>query len=293
MQKGIAMMKRFSALILFFSAVILCAVEPLDWSKAKTVQRGVSHLRIERKQPRLMKINILRIDLKTPGLDFTATDRDKDWGKPMPDSKDYIIRTKRQRTRDFMKSSRKKGMNMIVAVNAAPWGPWRRPFNHKYANPSGVNILNGRIISENKVKRPVFVIYNDGTPAIEQKLLQEDYAKIKVAVSGFNIVAKNGKPTYKDKSLAPRTAYGFSADKRYLYILGVDGRQKEWSMGMTIQETGEWLIAAGASDGINMDGGGSTTLIYWDAKKKKMVSLCRHFGGYERVVGSNFGIFLK
>ena len=244
--------------------------------------------------PRLMKINIIRIDLKTPGLDFTTTDRDKHWGKEMPDRKGYIIRTKRQRTRDFMKEARAKGMNMILAVNAAPWGPWEKPFTHKYANPSGVNILNGVVISDHEGKGPVFVIYKDGTPAIERRLNVEDYPNIKIAVSGFSIVAKDGKSTFKDKSLAPRTAYGISADKRYMYILCVDGRQKQWSMGMTCQEAGEWLMAAGASDAINMDGGGSTTLVYWDEKENKLVSLCRHtLGGYERYVASSIGIILK
>lgn len=288
------MLKKLAAFSLFFIFLVLGAVEKLDWSQAVPVQKGVLHLRLEETNPRLMKISILRIDLKTPGLDFTTTDRDEHWGKPMPDCEGYIIRTKRQRTRDFMMDARKKGMNMIVAVNAAPWGPWKKPFNHKYANPSGVNILNGKVISDHQGRGPVFVIYNDGTPAIERQLFAEDYPKIKVAVSGFSIVAKDGKSTFKDKSLAPRTAYGISADKRYLYILGVDGRQKDWSMGMTCQEAGEWLLAAGASDAINMDGGGSTTLIYWDEKAGKMVSLCRHTkSGYERFVGSSLGIFIK
>ena len=284
-------MKRFVCSALFFFISILCAVEELDWSKAEKVQTGVDHLRIEEKHPRLMKISILRVDLTTPGLDFTATGRDENWGKEMPDWKGGIIRTKRQRTRDFMKECRDKGENMIVAVNAAPW---TRPFNHKYADPSGTNILNGEVISENKPARPAFVIYNDGTPAIVPQIFVEDYEKIKVAVSGFSIVAKNGVSTFKDKNLAPRTAYGISADKRYLYILGVDGRQSGWSMGMTCQEAGLWLMAAGASDAINMDGGGSTTLIYWNEKDNDMVSLCRHnLAKYERVVGSNFGIILR
>ena len=288
------MLKRLASLSFFFVLLTLSALESLDWSKAVPVQKGVMYLRIEAERPRLMKINILRIDLKTPGLDFTTTDRDKHWGKEMPDRKGYIIRTKRQRTRDFMKEARAKGMNMILAVNAAPWGPWEKPFTHKYANPSGVNILNGVVISDHEGKGPVFVIYKDGTPAIEKRLVVEDYPNIKVAVSGFSIVAKDGKSTFKDKSLAPRTAYGISADKRYIYILAVDGRQKDWSMGMTCQEAGEWLLAAGASDAINMDGGGSTTLIYWDEKAKKMVSLCRHTkSGYERLVGSSLGIFIK
>lgn len=288
------MMKRIIAITFFLALFLLSAVEPLDWSKATVIHKGISHLRIEKDVPRLMKIQILRIDLKTPGLDFTTTGRDQHWGKEMPDCEGYIIRTKRQRTRDFMKEARAKGMNMVVAVNAAPWGPWKAPFTHKYANPSGVNILNGVVISDHQGKGPVFVIYKDGTPAIEPRLNVEDYPNIKIAVSGFSIVARNGKSTFKDKSLAPRTAYGISADKRYMYILCVDGRQKSWSMGMTCQEAGEWLMAAGAADAINMDGGGSTTLVYWDEKKNKQVSLCRHtLGGYERYVGSSIGIILK
>ena len=287
-------MKRIVSIALFLVVFLSHGVEPLDWSKAVKVQKGVEHLRIEETNPRLMKISILRVDLTTPGLDFTATGRDEHWGKEMPDWKGGIIRTKRQRTRDFMKEARAKGMNMIVAVNAAPWSPWKRPFNHKYADPSGINILNGEVISENRGRLPAFVIYNDGSPAIVPQIFVEDYPKIKVAVTGFSIVAKNGVSTFKDKSLAPRTAYGISADKRYLYILGVDGRQPGWSMGMTCQEAGLWLLAAGASDAINMDGGGSTTLIYWNEKDNSMVSLCRHnLARYERVVGSNFGIFLK
>ena len=63
---------------------------------------------------------------------------------------------------------------------------------------------------------------------------------------------------------------------------------------MTCQEAGLWLMAAGASDAINMDGGGSTTLVYWNEKDNEMVSLCRHNPTrYERVVGSNFGIILR
>ena len=138
------------------------------------------------------------------------------------------------------------------------------------------------------------MIYKDGTPAIERKLYVEDYPNIKIAVSGFSIVARDGKSTFKDKLLAPRTAYGISADKRYMYILCVDGRQKTWSMGMTCQEAGEWLLAAGASDAINMDGGGSTTLVYWNEKENKLESLCRHApNGYERYVASSIGIILK
>ena len=54
------------------------------------------------------------------------------------------------------------------------------------------------------------------------------------------------------------------------------------------------MLAAGAEDAVNFDGGGSTTLLYWDAKLKKTVVLNRHTeGGYLRPVASNVGIVLK
>ena len=287
------MFKKCFVLLAFLFSFLLSAVEPLDWSAGTEVQKGVLHLKIGTDQPRLMKINILRVDLQTPDLEFTATGRDRDWGKPMPDFPKKIIRTKRMRTQEFLRSARRKGLNMIVAANAAPWGPWEKPFNHKYADPSGINILDGEVISDHG-GGPAFVIYKDGKPEIVSKIPKEDYEKIKIAVAGFSIIARNGKLTISDKKLAPRTAYGISADKRYLYLLGIDGRQPKWSLGSTCREAGEWLIAAGANDAINMDGGGSTTLVYWDQGRKKPVSLCKHTeNGYERPVASSIGIILK
>ncbi|HCH87127.1 MAG TPA: hypothetical protein DFL85_16665, partial [Lentisphaeria bacterium] len=50
----------------------------------------------------------------------------------------------------------------------------------------------------------------------------------------------------------------------------------------------------GAADAINMDGGGSATLCYWDEKTKTPVTVNRQTeSGYQRPVGSNIGIYLK
>jgi hypothetical protein len=43
----------------------------------------------------------------------------------------------------------------------------------------------------------------------------------------------------------------------------IDGRRKS-SQGATTQELGELLQQAGADDAINMDGGGSSTLAWWN-----------------------------
>jgi exopolysaccharide biosynthesis protein len=58
----------------------------------------------------------------------------------------------------------------------------------------------------------------------------------------------------------PRTAVGVRADGRILLVT-VDGRQPERSVGMTIAELTALLLELGAVEALNMDGGGSTTMV--------------------------------
>lgn len=57
----------------------------------------------------------------------------------------------------------------------------------------------------------------------------------------------------------PRSAIALSADSSRLMLAVVDGR-RPWSVGMTLSELAEALIALGASEAMNLDGGGSSTL---------------------------------
>jgi len=58
----------------------------------------------------------------------------------------------------------------------------------------------------------------------------------------------------------PRTAVARLADGRILLVV-VDGRQPYHSLGMTLPELATFLRALGATDAVNLDGGGSTTLV--------------------------------
>ena len=57
----------------------------------------------------------------------------------------------------------------------------------------------------------------------------------------------------------PRTAIGFTADRRTLLVV-VDGRQAPYSAGMTLPELTDLMFRLGAVDAINLDGGGSTAM---------------------------------
>ena len=62
----------------------------------------------------------------------------------------------------------------------------------------------------------------------------------------------------------PRSGVGFSRDSTMLYLVAVDGRQQA-SLGMTLAEFAGLMISLGIYQGLNLDGGGSTTMVVGDS----------------------------
>ncbi len=78
---------------------------------------------------------------------------------------------------------------------------------------------------------------------------------------------------------APRTAFGICADGQILLVT-VNGRQTDVSIGVTLHELAELMAKLGAVDALNLDGGGSATLVVRD----RVLNLPSD--GRERPVGS-------
>jgi exopolysaccharide biosynthesis protein len=57
-----------------------------------------------------------------------------------------------------------------------------------------------------------------------------------------------------------RTLAGVTEDGRLLLVT-VDGRRPGWSVGMTLPEAARLMRSLGARDALNLDGGGSTTMV--------------------------------
>lgn len=89
---------------------------------------------------------------------------------------------------------------------------------------------------------------------------------MKFVVSGNKRLLKGGEVVEHENDLVrhPRTALGVSEDGRTLILLTVDGRRPDWSRGTTYRETAELLKEFGAAEGLNLDGGGSSTLVIKD-----------------------------
>lgn len=59
----------------------------------------------------------------------------------------------------------------------------------------------------------------------------------------------------------PRTMVGLGAGGRRLLLVTVDGRQAGYSAGMTLRESAQLMRDLGATQALNLDGGGSTTMV--------------------------------
>jgi hypothetical protein len=91
----------------------------------------------------------------------------------------------------------------------------------------------------------------------------------------------------------PRTAFGISADRKHAWIVLVDGRQST-SRGMTLSDLGILLRTLGASDAINLDGGGSSTLAVEGVDgRPRLLNSPIHTGvpGRERPVANHILVF--
>jgi hypothetical protein len=62
----------------------------------------------------------------------------------------------------------------------------------------------------------------------------------------------------------PRSALGISRDSATLYLVAVDGR-RQTSVGMTLEELADAMLALGAYEAMNLDGGGSSALVVRDS----------------------------
>ncbi len=112
----------------------------------------------------------------------------------------------------------------------------------------------------------------------------------KVAVSGDRPLLVDGqRVVVNDQLMHPRTAVGIDEDANKVLILTVDGRQAH-SRGYTMVELANMMTALGAENAINLDGGGSTTMVAHSPTGELSV-LNSPSDGAQRRVPNGLGVF--
>lgn len=118
---------------------------------------------------------------------------------------------------------------------------------------------------------------------------QSDAGELSVAVGGNVVLLRDGAIQPVDNvAMHPRTAVGFSADGTKMWLATVDGRQAD-SRGMTELELARHLKSLGADDAINLDGGGSSTLLAREEGEPAPMVRNSPSDGRERLVPNGIG----
>lgn len=119
---------------------------------------------------------------------------------------------------------------------------------------------------------------------------RSDAPDIAVAITGNRVLVRDGVlAEVPDRVLAPRTAIGFSADGTRMILLTVDGRQAD-SRGLSLLETAELMRNLGADDALNLDGGGSSTMLAREAGAQSPVVVNSPSDGAERPTPNGLGL---
>ncbi|WP_395692247.1 phosphodiester glycosidase family protein [Nocardioides sp.] len=83
----------------------------------------------------------------------------------------------------------------------------------------------------------------------------------RMAISGDHFLVRAGVVTaVDDRVVAPRTAVGIDRSTGDVLLLVVDGRSRR-SRGSTMVELADLMVDLGADDALNLDGGGSSTMV--------------------------------
>lgn len=244
---------------------------------------GVGLASVTLHRPRPLRIHALRVHLDANGLSLVT---DKSNG-------DRPLEVDGLKTSSFLMQT-----GCQAAINATAFWPL-----HK--EEGGEQDIRGLVVSDAEVvslvdedkPRSAVVFRADRRAAIVDPPVET--AGVVTAVGGYGDLLRGGAAVAPRESasfvedLHPRTALGIDDGGRTLVLVVVDGRQPGYSEGASLAELAEVLRLLGADDAVNLDGGGTTTMVVEKpAGGFRLVNRPIHGGvpGSERVAASHLGI---
>ena len=151
--------------------------------------------------------------------------------------------------------------NAVLAINGDYYG----------ARQSGYVIRNGKLYRDTSGNRDALVIQKNGefkfvleSETSASELLQDGALQV---FSFGPVLLNNGEISVGENdevSMAmasnPRTAIGYLGNNHYVFVVS-DGRTSE-SAGLSLYELASFMKELGVKDAYNLDGGGSSTMVF-------------------------------
>jgi hypothetical protein len=261
------------------------------------VWKGISYSHEVRKDPP-MHLHVVRADLSDPAISVVVRPggADPDGAGPW----ETVLATVRSvANRD----------NLAVAVNGDFFAPKdsheilgrKVPyFDGNWAKVIGYAMSDGKVWATPINPAEPALVVSPGKVVILSRPAEIPRDATQV-VGGSGLVVESGKVVAKSKDLAPRTAAGIDKEGKHLILLVVDGRRPEYSAGMTLDQLGAEMLRLGCDRAMNLDGGGSSTMVMRDPKTQLLEVKNRPSDGHdfvlplsvERPVANVLGVRIK
>ncbi|MDA0841352.1 MAG: phosphodiester glycosidase family protein [Planctomycetota bacterium] len=229
-----------------------CVTVPMGSSRS-----GIEYSHLVRSEPRPLQIHILRIDLQKRKLAIDVA--------PDPDGAGEA------ETVLVLPLDHARRAKIVAGVNANAWSMVPRPpkGEHPHYVVDAACDIAGWVLVDGVERSPVqpgywsFWLDRDGTPSLGNIVAPVSSARW--AVAGFGGLLTDGKilPGQSEQR-HPRTALGLDREGRFLVLVAVDGRQPGYSEGMSTRELAELMLELGCASALNLDGGGSTSMVLRD-----------------------------
>jgi uncharacterized protein YigE (DUF2233 family) len=260
------------------------AFAPKDASKPEPawqpVYQGIDYRLDELGKPRMLRIHTARIDTRAPGIRFFST----------PDNGGKPGEVDGRRTASFLKE-----FDLELAINGTGFKPIIAEGGP--VDVLGLSISDGKVVSEldRQSRNPVLLITDQNEVRIVgHPFKEQDLKNAHQAMQGWygagGLLVDNGEVVTEIFDVHPRTAVGVSQDGRYLFLVVVDGRQPGLSEGMSLVELAEWMKRQlGCWDALNLDGGGSTTMVMRNPDASPRI-VNSPSGGLQRSVANHLGV---
>jgi hypothetical protein len=238
--------------------------------------------------PKPLRLWIARIDLATPGVRLALTEPAEFTGD------DAKFETRCATTLDF---AQQRGVQL--AINASAFAPFRSHTGMPM-DVVGLAAVRGKAYSGPDKRFGALYISRGGRISLKgPPLPTEDVWHV---VPGFRLLLDDGRiavtPRVAESKFGgvnPRTAVGVDQQGRTLWLVVVDGRQSGVSAGITLVELACLFQSLNVWDALNVDGGGSSTLVLEDATGVHRVintPVGRGKPGSLRQVANNLGLYL-
>lgn len=278
----------------------------LPWAR---LAEGLEHATLVRTDPVLQTAQVLRIDLSTPRLSLVLT----------PGNGERELETDGQTASAF---AREHGL--AAAINAHFFSPCCAPIEGQPKDLTGLAVVGGEIVSPHEQAGPasdLFILHDAGrkaaivdataarvalagkrltveAPAVRRGIdlpRSDAFDGVLLAAAGTRILADDAAvdDAAREETGAarhPRTAIGVRDGGKTLLLVTVDGRQPGHSLGATLAELAGLMIELGCETALNVDGGGSTTMVIAGPDGGEPIVVNQPSAGRERVNGSHLGV---